>query len=246
MSWGYRAQSQPGYFAPLIFRSTILAIACLLGSQVHAQTDPLRWRFSTELVQDMLLSFNARVYKVSGRWSYGAHGGYRPSISSGGEVKGGLGRWTDYEDLNWRNWMLHAYTIGPCVRMNFKGSTDNYVEIDGFYRHWWFRYKDVRYSNADDVSFDGFRSEQTDVLAVRLLWGTAATPKFKEGRNSANVLEFFGGVGYRWKTGSWTMHNGTYQGDPAYELTGTMEKDLPTLHFGIRLTRVIRVPREQQ
>lgn len=204
------------------------------------EPEPLRWRFSTEVLQDMLLNLNARAYHVSGRWSYGFHGAIRPSISSGGEVKAGAGRIGEYENLNWRNWMQRSYTFGPCIRRNFKGSAGNYVELDGFYRHWWFDRKNVRYINSEDVSFDGVRSERTDVLAARLLWGAASEPKFKAGRNSANVLEIFGGVGYRWKTGSWTMHAGTYQGDPVFELTGSAATDLPTVHFGIRLTRAMR------
>ncbi len=187
----------------------------------------------------MLLNLNARAYVVAGRWSIGVHGGYRPGTSNGGEVKPGAGFVGDYEDLNWRNWLLRAYTIGPCIRRNAKKGT-SFTELDGFYRLWGFDRKWARYTNADDITFDGLRSESTSVLAVRLLWGTAAEPRFKTGRNSANVLEVFGGVGYRWKTGTWTMHSGTYQGVPVYEYAGTTEAQLPTLHFGIRLTRVIR------
>ena len=207
----------------------------------HAQEPaPLRWRFGTEVIQDMLLNLNARAYRVSGRWSYGLHGGFRPSISRGGEIKAGAGRWGEYENLHWRNWALKAYTIGPCIRRNFKGSTGNYIELDGFIRQWWFDRKTVRYSNVEDVTFDGIRSERTDVMALRLLWGAASEPKFKAGRNSANVLEFFGGVGYRWKSGSWVMHTGTYQGNPAYEYAGGEDSEMPTLHFGVRLFRVVR------
>ena len=113
-------------------------------------------------------------------------------------------------------------------------------KLDGFIRQWWFDRKTVRYSNVEDVTFDGIRSERTDVLALRLLWGTASEPKFKAGRNSANVLEFFGGVGYRWKSGSWVMHTGTYQGNPVYEYAGGEDSEMPTLHFGVRLFRVVR------
>ncbi|MBK8498557.1 MAG: hypothetical protein IPL52_06990 [Flavobacteriales bacterium] len=225
----------------MIARTFLFFTAVVTSANALAQEqEPLRWRFTTEVIQDMLLHLNARAYHVSGRWSYGIHGAYRPSLSPGGEVKPGAGRAGEYENLHWRNWMLRAYTIGPCIRMNFKGSTGNYVEVDGFYRHWWFDRRNVRYINAEDVSFDGIRSERTDVLAVRLLWGAASEPVFKAGRNSANVLEIFGGVGYRWKSGSWLMHTGTYMGNPVYEYSGTEEATMPTLHFGIRLTRAVR------
>ncbi len=200
----------------------------------------MHWLLGTEVIQDLMLNLNARAYHVSGRFAWGAHGGFRPSLSRSGEVKPGTRFGGDYEELHWRNWLLKAYTIGPCIRLYSKSGGGSYMELDGFYRHWRFDRKQVRYNNAEDISFDGLRSERTDVLAVRLLWGGSSEPKFKGNARSAMVIEGFGGVGYRWKTLRAVMHSGTYAGNPAYELAVNDETSTPTIHFGVRICRVFR------
>lgn len=188
----------------------------------------------------MLLNLNARVYHVSGRWSYGFHGGYRPSISAGGELKPGTGLGGDYADLNWRNWLLQAFTVGPCIRRGMRGG--GFVEFDGFYRAWWFNRKYIRFNNVEDISFDGLRSETTRVRALRLLWGGSSAPRFRDGKRSAIIIEGYGGIGYRWKDRSWRMHSGIHNGEIVQEQPGDADSSSPTLHLGLRLSLVVRAP----
>lgn len=222
-------------------RAFVFAGTFICSGHASAQGhEPVKWMLSTEVIQDLLLNLNARAYRVTGRWSLGIHSGYRPSLSNGGTLQPGTGLGGDYADLNWRNWALQAYTLGPCVRFGTKGG--GFLELDAFHRLWWFDRKYIQYSNVEDNSFEGVRSERTSITAVRLLWGGSAVPQFKEGKLAATVIEGYIGIGYRWKQRSWTMHSGIYNGNVVQEQQWAAESSMPTFHLGVRLVRAVRGP----
>ncbi len=120
-----------------------------------------------------MLHLNLRTYKAYGKWGIGMHGGYRPSLWSGGEIPSG-GAGSSYFSINHRNFMYQALTLGPLVRYHLGSDQRTFLELDAFHRVWWFDRKQVSYDNVESLRFEGLRSERQDVTAIRLLWGLPA------------------------------------------------------------------------
>lgn len=226
-----------------------MVLALLLANESNAQemtTPSPRWSYSTEVLQSAMLHFNLRVQRSHGRWDFGVHGGYRPSLWSGGEIPAG-GPGNSYFNINHRNWIYQALTLGPVVRYHFAEDGRNFVELDAFHRIWWFDRKDVFYDNVESLRFEGTRSERQDISAIRLLWGGHSSKLLDRSGSRALVLEVFAGLGARIRAMRFTTHEGSLNSyDPPIEVTEDRVDRYrfvtPTVHLGLRL---VLVPRER-
>ncbi len=222
-----------------------LILAMVLESVVSAQdaaAPPSRWSYGTEVIQTAMLNLNLRVQHRFQRWAIGVHGGFRPSLWSGGEIPSG-GAGSTYFGINYRNWMYQAVTLGPLVRYQFASDGRTFLELDAFHRVWWFDRKRVSYDNVESLRFDGLRSERQDISAIRLLWGATSAPRADRSKRHALVMEGYGGLGVRVRRMRFVTHEGVLNNHwPPVSVTEDHEDHYcfvtPTLHFGIRLVLI--------
>lgn len=221
---------------------TLLIALAMHSSAQDPVTQPVRWSYGTEVIQTGMLNLNLRAQRSFGRWAFGVHVGYRPSLWSGGEIPSG-GAGSSYFSMNHRNWMYQALTIGPLVRYHFGPNASSFLELDAFHRIWWFDRKQVLYDNVESLRFEGLRSERQNVTAVRFLWGATSTPRANHSKRRAVVMEGFAGVGVRVKHALLVTHEGVLN----HYLTPVQVTEdredryrfvTPTLHLGVRLVLV--------
>jgi len=228
-------------------RFATMVLVLLLLNEVNAQDAPTpaaRWSYSTEVFQNTMLHFNIRAYHSHGRWAFGVHGGFRPSLRSGGEIPAG-GPGNSYFNINHRNWMYQAVTLGPVARYHLKDGR-SFMELDAFHRIWWFDRKDVFYDNVESIRFNGLRSERQNISAIRLLWGAHSATRVDRSGRHALVVEGYSGFGVRTRNMRFTTHEGTLDSfDPPIEVTEDRVDRYrfvtPTIHLGLRLALVPRI-----
>ena len=207
-----------------------------------ARTAIPQWTFGTEISQTAMLHLNVRAQRRHQRWAFGIHGGYGPSSWSEGEIPSG-GAGSSYFSINHRNWMYQAVTIGPLVRYHFAAGGLSFVELDAFYRVWWFDRKEVSYHNVESLRFSGLRSERQDISAIRLLWGASSAPRPDRSKKRTVIMEGSAGNGLRTRRMEFVTHEGRLDHyDPPVDVTEDRVDRIrfvtPTIHCGMRLLLV--------
>ena len=157
---------------------------------------------------------------------------YRPSTKDSGKIKGGAAAFEGgYTLQNMYNRLYRAYTVGLYRKSRFPGRKI-FLETDLFYRNWSFQNKPAEYQDIEGYRFNGNRTENVDVIALKLLFGN--TFPILPSRPSHLFIDIFSGVGVRYKKSVYETREGT-----VFDIYYDYKKDifrevLPSLHFGIR------------
>lgn len=207
----------------------------LTAWHTNGQVDSIhRWRISTEYLQLCFVNVNVNLERVV---RYGSHGlvlAYRPSLRSGGEVRGSFGLFGDYGTQNAWNWIHQSFTIGSTHRMDLEKGR-SFLQFDAIYRRWWLNNKWVSYPNVEGYGFDGSRTEVQDVMAVKAYYGRTAWLG-RSGRNNRRYyVEMLTGLGWRWRTQRFTTHTGTVLEVERMNYNETFHQSTPSINLGMRL-----------
>lgn len=124
--------------------------------------------------------------------------GYKPSTKSGGEISGGHGLLGIYKDQNMWNGLYEAVTFGINSKYYFKRNKRFFGDLALFYRYWWFEKKYAKFDNVEGYRFDGLRTEQQNVVGMKLLAGYSTY--ILKGNKGSIIIDFYVGIGLRYKS----------------------------------------------
>ena len=158
---------------------------------------------------------------------------YRPSTKNSGEFEGGgHGVFGDYSSQNYFNPYYNSFTFGLNTKRYISKRNNIYLDLLGFYRHWWFENKTISFDNEEGYRFNGLRTEHQNVYGIKLLIGN--TSIISTNSRIKPFLDIYFGLGVRYKAADFKTFNGTvndiyydYRNDKNYFW-------LPSAHFGIK------------
>ena len=179
-------------------------------------------------------NLNLAVERNFGRRYHGLLLAYKPSTRSSGGTDGITGLFGDYELQNTWNWLYEGVSIGSTNKL-FMHTGSCFVQVDLLYRYWWFDHKWAAYGNVEGYRFDGLRSEEQRILALKLMSGWQWLVPLGDGKRKSFMIEWSGGVGVRHKTGVFITHQGLLWDQPVTEARTTYALWYPSVQMCLRV-----------
>lgn len=176
----------------------LLGLVLLCNASFGQDSMKGNYRIMVSPTQFIFNDYTLSVEKLMGRHTLGLSLGFRPYSKGEGEVKGINGLMGDYEYQNMWNGLYNAGTIGINSKYYLGKKQKFFGELQLFYRNWWFDNKQAVYDNIEGYRFDGLRSEEQNVYGLKLLAGRSS--RLITGDRNALVLDFYAGIGIRYKT----------------------------------------------
>lgn len=193
----------------------------------------VRFAISTTVTEYTLLNFPIVLEKYYKKHTIGLTAAYRPSTSNGREIDVGYGGmpFVGYTSQNYRNPLYESITLGLNSKF-FLLPEKYYVDIQVFYRYWWFDNKMAK-SESREYSFDGLRSERQNVVGLKFLMGR--TFVFRHGRNISHIIDMYAGTAIRYRTYRFETVDG-YINDQYYTYKKETWSDwIPSIQFGVNI-----------
>jgi len=224
-----------------------ILLFCTIAAPAYARqiTDtanmPVRWKITVRPFEFFVRNFPLTVEKVFDRMTIGLTVAYRTPYQNSGKVNTGINIPGGYTV----NYPFNGYAQGMSVEANskqyiFSGKAQKhrlYVDAALFYRRWWFEGKNTSHDRVEGTdphpSFNGLRNEYLNVVGAKALIGTSV---FSHNVGKLKlVMDFYGGVGLRYKTWKFETFNGTVEGQYYTYNKETGNKWAPSIQGGVQV-----------
>jgi hypothetical protein len=221
--------------------TVLLILFCFSQKLIFAQdTCKATYRITTPALLDLAMYFSLTGEKVFVKKTIGITAGYKPSTQSSGEASFNTGPWAPYQRNNFANKLYSSLTIDIFSKFYFGKKNKSFLMPDVYYRLWWFDSKECSFSgtggrikNNYDYSYDGTRTEQQQLIGLKVLYGR--TYKINKHGSLRPIIEPYAGMGLFVKSYAFQTYNGTVN-NIYYDYHKETGIGLyPSFHLGINL-----------
>lgn len=227
----------------LVFFITLCTFARAQPGRIGAARKefyPVKHKITTRPQELLVLNLPLSYEYVKGRHTVGVHLAYRPQLLDGGFFAsfGNRAVTGDYSYNAFRNQLYQSVTAGVNSKFYFfrrltsHTKKDVFIDLDIFYRKWWFDKKQVEYPGDHEIaSYQGIRSEQIDIGGFKTLIGQSLL--FNTDKTVKQVVDLYVGFGARYKIMKLETFDG-YVADTYYPYHAyNNNKWYPSFHIGL-------------
>ena len=186
-----------------------------------------------------LLNFETNIAVGTERSRLGLILAYRPSTQDSGHVEP-FGHGADFGDYRTEfNKLYASYTLGLYYKRYFFRDKSYYFEGDLLFRNWYFKDKQASFDNGENYNFDGTRTENVKVYALKILGGKTFMLGSEENKFRL-FLDLYSGLGIRYKDAVYETYNGYVNGTYYAYHKEHYAQVLPAAHIGFKIGFIIR------
>ncbi len=202
----------------------------LFGIKAHSQRV---FEVSIKPTEFVFLNFETSLSIGNTKRQYGLLFSFRPSTQDSGQVRA-IGSGACYCGYGDRvvNKLYTAYTLGLFHKVYIR-DFKNFLETDIFFRIWHFDQKPAAFGSKG-YEFQGLRTDNVDVLGLKLLYGTTVLLTKKD-RNIKPYLDVYVGAGIRYQEETFETFNGIVNGTFYSYLKEKNYRIRPSPQLGIKL-----------
>jgi len=219
---------------------TFFIVICFFYPTFGQDSGRIKYSISTNVSQYLFLDFPVTFEKYYNRHTIGLTMSYRPSTMNSAvitDIGFGAVPGTGYVNQNFHNFLYNAMTIGLNSKYFLTTPNRFYIDVNLFYRYWWFDKKYATYdANVEKplaYHFNGVRSEKQNILGLRLLIGV--TKAFREGHKIRPIINMYFGTGLRYKIYNFETFSGYVNNEYYTYKKDTWGQWVPTMELGVNI-----------